>query len=104
MEKIIQDIYERICVFGPLIGVTALVIIGTGLLFYKRLGWEPEKMDGEYLFIEGLGWVIKRGEEITHVGELHRELRRAEVCERLPDQPENDEIGCDEAAASEDQG
>jgi hypothetical protein len=105
MEKVVQDIFGRPMTFGPLIVVTALIIIATGLLIYKL----TEKRNGQpemptYIFIEGLGWVEKHGEEITHVGKLHRELRREEVCEGLPDQPEDDEIGCDEAAAAEDQG
>jgi hypothetical protein len=105
MEKVVQDIFGRPMIFGPLIVVTALIIIATGLLIYKL----TEKRNGQpemptYIFIEGLGRVEKHGEEITHVGKLHRELRREEVRAGLRTQPEGIALRSDETAAEENQG
>ena len=130
MEKVVQDIFGRPMTFGPLIVVTALIIIATGLLIYKLtekrngqpemptyifiegLGWvyklvekiNRPRAEITYRFIEGFGWVYENKEKEINVRELCREFQREGFCEGLPDQPEDDEIGCDEAAAAEDQG
>ena len=105
MEKVVQDIFGRPMIFGPLIVITAIIIVAIGLLIYKLVEKiNRPRAEITYRFIEGFGWVYENKEKEINVRELCREFQREGFCEGLPDQPEDDTDGSAEEAEEENQG